>query len=346
MALGFILTLGIAGLAPLVIALIHRAVSSHQTRVWTIIVGYAWAAVWLGLFALFGVNGAWLGCEADGEPGAVMCTRGEEQCDPNYDARCRPEGAWCPPGPASESEAWCAPSWTPRFLYCEQFSSGWVAQPQSTWSDLAFVVSGLVILLWVSIEGGRTRRRTDNPFRYPSLYSVAYGLIAIFMGPASMFLHASMKSWAGWFDNYSILLWLGFCGMYTTMRAARWRGTAADVFFALLYAAIMVGLGVFSALVGFRDIMVYVLGAAWGTAEIVFLIVSHTQRRQGRTEGWIIATVGALVAAFVFWGLWQAGGPGCDPAGAFQGHAWWHVLAALATFFSFLYFRSEEDISR
>ncbi|MBE0690202.1 MAG: hypothetical protein IH587_08800, partial [Anaerolineae bacterium] len=73
--------------------------------------------------------------------------------------------------------------------FCEGFETGWIKQPISVWSNLAFVAAGLLIAL---IAGTRPTPAA-NPMANPaSFIPLLYALIVIFMGPASMFFHASM----------------------------------------------------------------------------------------------------------------------------------------------------------
>ncbi len=335
-------TLGLLCLTPLVVALVRNATDPVRPRIWPLWLGYAFGALVLGLFFLFGINGAWLGCARAGEPRAIQCTRGAETCDPSASSLCRPGGDWCAPGPNDAGEA-CAPGWTPKYEYCEAIGTGWIAQAQNTWSDLGFMASGLFVLLLVSFGSHpRARYLPRNPMTAPSVFSIMYGLIVIFMGPASMWLHASMKSWAGFFDNYSILLWLWFNATYTIIRTARLDAAGSAGLFGAVYGAGVVGAAIISLAVGGRDIMVYVAVGVWFACEGVFIGIAMAERRFSREQWYLVGALASLGVALIFKLVWD-GTSACDPNGAFQGHAWWHILAALGTFFTFLYFRSERD---
>src|SRR5687768_8554118 len=86
------------------------------------------------------------------------------------------------------------------YCYCEAYQDGLIKQPLSVWSDLAFMIAGMLILVLAS----KVRPDAPNPMAGSQpIYSLLLGLIVIYMGPASMVFHASMKAWAGWFDNTS-----------------------------------------------------------------------------------------------------------------------------------------------
>ena len=78
--------------------------------------------------------------------------------------------------------------------YCERVHAGMIKQPSNTWSNLGFVLVGLIMLasLPAVVEGsGR------DPMEERTFYAILYGCVVIFLGPGSMFFHASLKKWGG-----------------------------------------------------------------------------------------------------------------------------------------------------
>ena len=102
-----------------------------------------------------------------------------------------------------------------EIVFCEGYETGAIKQPVAVWTDLAFVAAGLTVVLAAGIRSPAGL----NPMADPaSVIPLVYGLIAIFMGPASAVFHASMKDWGGWFDNMSIIIWAAFSLSYTLAR--------------------------------------------------------------------------------------------------------------------------------
>ena len=58
---------------------------------------------------------------------------------------------------------------------------------------------------------------------------------------------------------------------------------------------------------------------------------------------WFFLGVASFFGAYAIWLTGTDTSSQCDPDSIVQPHAIWHLLAALATFAFFLYFRTEED---
>ncbi len=226
--------------------------------------------------------------------------------------------------------------------FCEGFEPGWIKQPISVWSDLAFVAAGLLIVL---IAGTRPTPAA-NPMADPaSFLPLLYGLIVIFMGPASMFFHASMKAWAAWFDNFSIIAWAAFGLSYTTSHLlSAWFGWA-DATLWILFAAIIIVTGAVTWFVpDTRRASQIITAGAWFLIELLLMIAIWTGNAPGfqRDSGWFALSVLAFAFAFACWlpsgGAWRFW---CDPDSPLQGHGFWHVLSAVGAVMIYCYFASE-----
>jgi hypothetical protein len=305
-------------------------------------IGAVWAALLLAAFFI-AMAADWGGCGAHGEHGVVVCG---EDCSPaEWQTECRthPGRASAPCASGAIAPSACPARQEPAYQYCEAFQTGSVRQPWSTWSDLAFIASGLWILCWL----GFSQARTDNPMSEPSALSVTYGLIVITMGPLSMLLHASMKSWAGWFDAFSVYNWLFFNGAYVFNGSFGWpRARSTGATFAV-WALLTGFFGVASAVGdGFRFFGIIAGGAAWVIGEVVFgVTMAAGSNPAQRTYGWFVGLVATLVVTMGgFWLPWNldvVGPQTCRDIQSFPGHAVFHVLAAVATFLAFVTFRSE-----
>jgi hypothetical protein len=224
----------------------------------------------------------------------------------------------------------------PNTCWCEAIQTGaLVKQPTNTWSNLGFVVSGLLIL-W-QVGGDRTAPPPRaNPMTRATAYAIALGAIVIFLGPGSMFFHGSMTNWGGWVDTYSLSLFGSFGLLYALTRIFHWSGSL----FLGLYLAVNGGVGVITWLVdGLGTPLFAVMVAGWVITELV--IVRWSPGGVQRQWPWLAAALGTFALALLIWSLSQTGRPLCDPASWFQGHGVWHLLTAVTTGCMFIYLRTE-----
>ncbi len=89
--------------------------------------------------------------------------------------------------------------------FCEAARDGWVKQPANSFSNLGFVVAGLLIA-W---HAGRT---TLNGLATP------YACIVVVLGPASAAMHATQSELGGELDLLSMYLVASFAAAYALMR--------------------------------------------------------------------------------------------------------------------------------
>ncbi len=221
--------------------------------------------------------------------------------------------------------------------YCEQLRSGAIKQPANTFSDLGFVIVGMILLAIAGRENGRARPRNPNPMNTGSWVACLFGLVVIFLGPGSMMFHASMTAWGGFFDSTSMYLLLAFLIGYDLLQAMQrmapwlcWLGgiVALAVFMGLAavwpeQATLLFGFMVILTL----SIEVPIWCGAWGV------------KRSWLPLGLFIGT---FLTSLLIWVLSKTGGPLCNPESILlQGHAWWHLGSAAAMVFLFWYLRSE-----
>ena len=196
---------------------------------------------------------------------------------------------------------------------CEVFSDGRVVQPANTVSSLVFVVAGGG-LLWF----GRSR-----------LGVVFAGLVAG-LGVGSAAFHASVTEWGGWLDLLAIhalvLYVLALDAAMLLSRSRRWVlgfTTASSAVAALILWWLDNGFGKYT-----------LAGLVAVVALLEWRLRSRRTGRDIRRLGW---AVGLGAAGLLVQWLGRGGGPLCDPDGAFQVHAAWHVIAAAAAVMLYRY---------
>lgn len=315
------------------------------------------------------------GARDDDKPGldekdAVVCRVGDVKPKGDNDHDCRP-GVWLPEAgrasgcaplrakPASgdiPAATYCSTS-KPVYSFCERFQVGGVKQPWATWSDLSFVASGLWMLWLFPVFGKRAgdgsvtiNARYDNPMTTLGALSIVYCFIIIFMGPPSQWYHASLRSWAGWFDAMSVVAWLLFNAVYVgyALGCSIWdwpRGNARTYWVLGIWGGGVILAGAIAAGVDDKLGLYLASGGSWGLLEAAYLIYGFAGKPQYGRRWWIFAINFGLLA--VTMGLWMlfndsvVKASSCIGREGFPGHALFHILASFATVITFWSFASE-----
>jgi len=230
---------------------------------------------------------------------------------------------------------WLGPDVGRGSSFCEAADAGWVVQPTSTWSNLGFVLAGLVIA-WYA---GDRRRLGMTMGAHPGL-ATAYAVLVVLLGPGSMAMHATQSAVGGHLDLLSMFLVSGFALGYAAMRAwHRGPGFLAVVFPLLVVAGMVV------YLTGGAVPLVNHAGNAAFSAMLLLAIgleVVLWRRREVRQDTWFgVTAVLVLFVASTVWRFGRDAHPWCDPTSPFQWHGLWHVLCAAAAYLLFRHYAAE-----
>lgn len=216
--------------------------------------------------------------------------------------------------------------------FCEVARSGLVRQPANSWSNLGFVIAGLLIAA-----------RVDAASVMPVGLQTFYACVVVILGPASAAMHATQSSLGGHLDLLSMYLVAGFAAAYAWVRLVR-RGPSAFVvaYIACVLACELAGLWT-------RPIPVvqYAGNVAFGLLLVAAVVMETRLWRRGesqRTIGFGFAALASMLVAFFIWNMSQHGW--CSPGSLLQGHAVWHVLCAVSAYFLFRLYASERSTTR
>ena len=239
----------------------------------------------------------------------------------------------CTVGFGPQNENWDA--------YGEVPVEGPVKQPVSFWTDLGFVFAGLLALLWMDLTD---REGAPNTMAYASSLSVPLGLLMVWMGPGSMLEHGTLNATWGWFDAASIhwyvLYVVGFVVLRWVPGADRsWAGRG--IFWACAAAAAL-GIGIWTRLDGEASFPVSV-----GSLVVLTCVIGDSVGlERGGVVGyvrpwdvWALPSAGVLLAVGIAFLLTSTRGSSI----AHFGHGLWHLCVAGASFFVWLYLRSERS---
>jgi hypothetical protein len=218
--------------------------------------------------------------------------------------------------------------------FCEAARDWVVRQPANTFSNVAFVVAGLLIAWHAGVRGNIR----SNPWAHRP-WATAMACLVVLLGPGSAAMHATQSALGGHLDLLSMYLVASFAAAYATMRWLR-RGTrflvatfGAGVAFCELVGSWGATLPVVShpGNAGFAILLGY-------AAALEVLIM----RRPGFSarRGYAYASLASILTAFLIWNASRAWL--CDPHSLVQGHAIWHVLGAVSAYFLYRYYASED----
>ena len=224
-----------------------------------------------------------------------------------------------------------------HIIFCEHLRNGTVRQPANTYSNLGFVLVGLLILSMV----GRDRNTRNaggvvasNLINNSPIYTIVYGWAVVLVGLFSVFYHASMTFVGQWFDVMAMYLLATFILLYAFARAHKWTGTR----FLTLYLVSNGVLGYLLVAVPVLRRYLFTLLIFAGTGAEVYARIR--QRPQIQTKYMVWAALSLCLAL----GIWTLDLKGilCSPHSLIQGHAFWHLLCATSGGFMYLYYRSEQ----
>lgn len=227
--------------------------------------------------------------------------------------------------------------------FCEKtFMDKIVRQPVNTFSNFIYWMSALAILRrgW---KDQRKRNRYNiisaNPF-----YSITYGLILFYTFCASTFFHSSLIHVASRLDFSAVYSLALFPLMYFTHRMWLFGiGHPSNQRHPLSTRTLI---GVFTLLYIF---FTFFIPAGWDDYTVLGLIVlmigmgvALESLDKGRTNRryLLICVVSILFA--VMWFAFDTRKILCNPDSFWQPHSLWHLFAGTATFYFYVYIRSEK----
>lgn len=235
---------------------------------------------------------------------------------------------------------WLGPEGFAGTNFCEASRPGLIKQPANTWSNLGFLIVGLVIA-WELFRGRHDRQ--SNPLTRSLFYSIFFSSLVILLATGSMAMHASTSRVGGFLDMLSMYMVAGFMCAYAMKRYF----SLSPVGFVLIFAAVVAG-GVWSLN---RDITIIFdhFGSAtfafFITLALLFEALNVFVRKKIRVSFWSYFGLAALFLALVIWNLSQSDALLCDPSSLVQGHGAWHILCAVSLYALFRYYVSEHDKS-
>ncbi len=238
----------------------------------------------------------------------------------------------------------CTPS---NPCFCETIHvDAIIREPSQTWSNLALIFAGLVILLWIGSEKNQNiPQEQQNPMNQQSVYSILYGFLTFNIGIASFWFHASLLRYAEFMDTFAMNMYILFLLCYIIIRFAK----KSEKLFLIVYIPLVCILGIAEWFINNGWISTYIFSIFAGIGmiiEIISLILMYKSKKYtngiSRNWKWFVAGIFSFFFSFLIWNLSLPDKILCYPDSWLQGHSFWHIGTALSTIFLYLYLRSEK----
>src|SRR3954452_24155952 len=192
--------------------------------------------------------------------------------------------------------------------FCEAARDGWVKQPANSFSNLGFVVAGLL----VARRAGRAGQLGDVRPRRAGL-ATAYACVVVFLGPASAAMHATQAEAGGQLDLLSMYLVASFAAAYALVR---WHGRER-MYFWQLFLLFVAGCELVGLLGEDAPVVQQWGNVAFAALLLTAVIVEVRLWRRATPTGprtdlrWGVAALGTILVAFTIWDVTKP--RWCDP---------------------------------
>lgn len=227
-----------------------------------------------------------------------------------------PASLWSDWQPATCLQAGC---------FCESANThSPIRQPSNSYSSLAFVFSGMLVLSQMQNNASR---------RFPGIYAVIMGVSGIIVGVGSAFYHASLTFIGQFFDVFGMFLLAAFTLVYAWERIWTLRLTTT----LSLYLALNLFLSWLQ--IAIPDTRRYAFAVVLVLA-LMFEYYFRAKKKPQIETRWLWIGTSLLGGAYIIWILDNTRVV-CFENSLLQGHAVWHILGAVAVLFLHRYYVSE-----
>ncbi|HMV15336.1 MAG TPA: ceramidase domain-containing protein [Chitinophagales bacterium] len=217
-----------------------------------------------------------------------------------------------------------------------------IVQPSNTWSNLGYIIVGLIFLSIAKNDHKYEHRKQVNNVlaKFPG-FTYLIGFSVLYLGLGSFLYHATLTYFFQKLDQtgmYFILVSFIAYVLFKLFPQIKFRGKiyVSNTFF--MICAIIVQLLFFFFLWKLPiNILFPALTISFFT--INFLLIAKMRNSVSMVSLMKASLVSILIAASIW--ILDITDKLCSPTSIFQGHALWHILGALSIFLGYLYYRSE-----
>ena len=197
----------------------------------------------------------------------------------------------------------------PDSCFCEAVRATGIRQPLNSASSLAFVLVAVLVIV-----------RGSN-----KTIAALFALTLTFVGIGSAYFHATLSFTGQFFDVLGMYL-VATLALLMSIRRTRRLGTALLI----------------SAYVSMNALLAIILYTAPEWRRWIFgallagIIWAELKDRESR-KPYLIRAIAIMTVAFIVWVI-DFSRIACAPTSIVQGHAIWHILGALASWYLYLHY--------
>jgi len=197
----------------------------------------------------------------------------------------------------------------PDSCFCEAVRATGIRQPSNSASSLAFVLVAVLVIV-----------RGSN-----KTIAALFALTLTFVGIGSAYFHATLSFTGQFFDVLGMYL-VATLALLMSIRRTRRLGTALLI----------------SAYVSMNALLAIILYTAPEWRRWIFgallagIIWAELKDRESR-KPYLIRAIAIMTVAFIVWVI-DFSRIACAPTSIVQGHAIWHILGALASWYLYLHY--------
>ena len=222
----------------------------------------------------------------------------------------------------------------PDRCFCEAIRNSIIHQPANTWSSLAFVLVGLIVMQLSSND--HSQRNQHYLITKHAGLSTLFAIALMIIGLGSAFYHASLTFIGQFFDVFGMYLIATFIIIYALNRTNQRISM-------MIRSYILLNLVLALALWFIPDLRRYL----FGMLIVIGLLLEVRSVRSSRSTinvRYLNYALIAMTTAFIIWIL-DLAKIVCFPTNLIQGHAMWHLLGAISALYLYLYYCSERDVA-
>ena len=104
--------------------------------------------------------------------------------------------------------------------WCERVSSSIFREPINAFSNVGFMITGL-IMFWILSKEDKTKK-VSNDFTGLTNISILYASVVIFLGPGSFLMHGTHSYWGQWIDNVSMVTYIIVPWLFNLKELGKW----------------------------------------------------------------------------------------------------------------------------
>lgn len=169
--------------------------------------------------------------------------------------------------------------------WCERVSPGIFREPINAFSNVGFMIAGLIMFSTLSKEDNKT-----NDFTGLTNISILYASVVIFLGPGSFLMHGTHSYWGQWIDNVSMVTYIIVPWLYNLKELGNWSFKR----FFTTYALIVF---IFSLLSWFFGTNMGINLDLFGVSIALWIISEFLYKFWGKINKWYSGFIGFLVAS-------------------------------------------------